>query len=423
MDEDLPKPPRQADDQAGTVQILISSIPLVLASYWISQGPSNSASFDYSDPRLIASASAGALAVAIYWLVEARNYGHFPWRLTGFIPIAMTAGFPIMIATLFIAGLPHWIAYIAAFLCGVGAFACIASLTAYPPRRVHLAGILLVLAGLIQFAMMLARPFVNPPGLLEGSGLMAFCVTAFGMTAFAWIRLKRQAYELWVESWTRIMYKVRGAGPGMTSVPIKGPLLIVANHACWWDPLFVAGVLPRPTTPMMTSSFYDIWHLKPFMQHVIRAIRVPEKAVRHDAPEIIEAISALKRGECVVIFAEGYLRRKEEVPLRRFGRGVYEILKGVPDTPVIAGWVEGSWGSWCSWKGGPPTKNKRIDFRRRIDVSLSSPFTVPFPLLENHLHTRVFLMNAVSGARRHLGLESLPEFTLNMNDDADETSK
>ena len=101
-------------------------------------------------------------------------------------------------------------------------------------------------------------------------------------------------------------------------------------------------------------------------------IRVPEKALKKDAPEIQEAIAALDRGECVVIFPEGYLRRTEDRPLRRFGQGVWQILKARPSTPVFATWIEGGWGSYTSYFNGPPTKNKKKDYRRPIGVGMSA---------------------------------------------------
>jgi hypothetical protein len=79
---------------------------------------------------------------------------------------------------------------------------------------------------------------------------------------------------------------------------------------------------------------------------------------------------------------------------------------------VIACWIEGAWGSFCSYYNGPPTKNKRIDIRKPIGVGISSPRRVSAGLLAEHLRTRIFLMNLVSDARRHLGLEPLPPFSL-----------
>ena len=127
-----------------------------------------------------------------------------------------------------------------------------------------------------------------------------------------------------------ISYSVRGRGPGLASFPSTGPCLVIANHACWLDPIFLAKVLPRPITPMMTARFYD----QPVIRRLVTAfgvIRVPEKAMKKDAPEIGEAIAALDRGECVVIFPEGYLRRIEERLLRRFGQG------NLADTTSAAG--------------------------------------------------------------------------------------
>jgi 1-acyl-sn-glycerol-3-phosphate acyltransferase len=126
----------------------------------------------------------------------------------------------------------------------------------------------------------------------------------------------------------------------------------------------------------------------------------------------------------VVIFPEGYLRRTESRPLRRFGQGVWQILKARPHTPVYAVWIEGGWGSFTSYYNGPPTKNKKLDFRRPIRVGMSAVVRVPPEILENHWATRTFLMNLVSEARRHFGLEPLPTFTLpttidDNEDDAD----
>ena len=56
-----------------------------------------------------------------------------------------------------------------------------------------------------------------------------------------------------------------------------------------------------------------------------------------------------------MVFPEGYLRRTEDRPLRRFGQGVWQILKARPDTPVFTAWIEGNWGSYTSYANGPPT--------------------------------------------------------------------
>lgn len=230
---------------------------------------------------------------------------------------------------------------------------------------------------------------------------------------FAWWALFRPFVELASVPVLWLMFSIRAAGPGLAAFPARGPCLVIGNHACWADPFLLAKVLPRPITPVMTSVFYDLPFISWMMRRVIKAIRVPEKALKQDVPqEIKEVIAALDRGECVVLFPEGYLRRSDERFLRRFGRGVWQVLSARPDTPVFPCWIEGGWGSYTSYKGGLPTKNKRPDFRRRIGVAVGPPVTVPPETLAHHLATRIDLMNRVAAARTLLGLPELPPYTL-----------
>jgi 1-acyl-sn-glycerol-3-phosphate acyltransferase len=274
-----------------------------------------------------------------------------------------------------------------------------------------------VLGGGMLRDLWFTRPLKGGPDPLP---VVWFAGIAAGLAVFAWVRLLRPAVELFIEPLLWLMYKIRATGPGLRAVPARGPCLVIANHTCWPDPLFLAKVLPRPVTPMMTSRFYDLPVIRWFVRHVFRVIRVPEKPLKQSAPEIDEAIAALDRGECVVIFPEGYLRRSEERPLRRFGRGVWQVLKSRPGIPVFACWIEGGWGSYTSYANGPPTKNKKKDFRRPIGVGVSGPIVVDPATLEDHLRTRVFLMNQVIDARKHLGLPDLPRVELPEREEKDE---
>jgi 1-acyl-sn-glycerol-3-phosphate acyltransferase len=235
--------------------------------------------------------------------------------------------------------------------------------------------------------------------------LLVLCV-------WCWLRLFRPFFELIVEPVFWVLYKMRAAGPGVKAVPSFGPVLVIANHSSWFDPCFLAKFLPRPITPMMSARYYNVWFLRPILKHVFRVIVVPDAPLRREAPELQQAIEALGRGKCVVLFPEGYLQRKPEPLLRRFAQGVWHILRACPDVPVVSCWIEGSWGSKFSYFNGPPTKNKPMDFRRPIGVGMSTPETVPAEILNDQMATRIHLMNRVSAARTHLGLVPLPVFEL-----------
>lgn len=336
--------------------------------------------------------AAGGLILLLFW---------HRYRALGFVPPLLTVFLGL---TVYGATTGEWVGG----LLGAAPGGAWVALAAYVPIRD--AGVRWLAVGVII--------------LLSVSSIFSFAVpdewaswfvvgVTIAIVVAAWLLFFRPAFELFVEPLLWLMYRIRAAGPGLKQVPARGPVLVVANHACWFDPLFLAKVLPRPVTPMMTSRFYDLPVMSWLMRRVFHSIRVPEKPSKEEMPEAVrEAIAALDRGECVVIFPEGFLRRAEEKPLRRFGRGVWQILAARPDTPVFCCWIEGGWGSYASYFNGKPTKNKKPDFRRPIGVGVSAPVVVDAATLANHLQTRVYLMNRVAEARQLLGLPELPPFEL-----------
>jgi 1-acyl-sn-glycerol-3-phosphate acyltransferase len=159
---------------------------------------------------------------------------------------------------------------------------------------------------------------------------------------------------------------------------------------------------------MMTSAFYDLPGMKWLMQNIFHAIRVQDSNYRREAPELRDAIAYLDAGRCVILFPEGSLRKSEERPLRRFGQGVWHILHERPNTPVALCWIEGNWGSFFSYWRGKPTKNKRMDFWRRIDVAVGEPFLMDAETLADQMATRNYLEMRCREMRGMLGLPIPP---------------
>jgi 1-acyl-sn-glycerol-3-phosphate acyltransferase len=226
-------------------------------------------------------------------------------------------------------------------------------------------------------------------------------------TVACWWALGRNTAEQFLEWAIWPFHRVHGHGPGLEHFPAHGPVIIVANHSAWFDPVWLGKVLPGEVTPMMTSLFYDLPVLRPLMKYMVGAIRVPAITYRREAPELKEAIAVLDRGGCLVIFPEGSLRRSDRRPLRQFGQGVWHILQERPDTPVAVCWIEGGWGSFFSYRGGPPMKNKRFDLWRRIDVAVSEPQVIKPEVLAELRATRAYLRQLCGEARHFLGLEPI----------------
>jgi 1-acyl-sn-glycerol-3-phosphate acyltransferase len=342
---------------------------------------------------LVIGSIGGALVPFLYWA---------PYRVLGLVGYAAIAW---LAATIYGAATGHWPGWAHGIAIGIiiGAITRARRGPEPPEETYWLVASVLVGAGIAWGFIVNGRPFVNAGYFVVGIVAILFISV--------WLRLFRPGFEITLEPIVWMKYKIYGRGKGLIGFPRTGACLVIANHACWLDPLFLAKVLPRPITPMMTTRFYNLPILRRLMIS-FGVIPVSEKAIKKETPEIHEAIAALDRGECLVIFPEGYLRRTEEQPLRRFGQGVWQVLQARPSTPIFACWIEGGWGSYTSYFNGPPTKNKKLDFRHLLGVSVSASVVAPPEILSDHLRTRYYLMNLVGAARASLDLPPLPTFDL-----------
>ncbi len=243
-------------------------------------------------------------------------------------------------------------------------------------------------------------------GLVTPAGQLGVLAAVGGTAGLVAGRIVlRECVEQVVEILLWPCYKVRVHGPGPARLPAQGPFIVIGNHAAWLDPLWIGKVVPQRLTPMMTSKYFDKPVLHWLMTRVVQAIRVPDARFRREAPEIDDAVRALDRGTCLLIFPEGAVRRREDQPLRRFGQGIWHILRQRPQTPVVVCWIEGGWGSFTSYRGGPPLR-KPLDWRRPIDLGFEAPQVLDPALLGDQHATRRYLMQACANARRLIGLET-----------------
>lgn len=339
--------------------------------------------------------------------------GH-PRRTLGLVPFATIGLVVALLLAYWSAGpsLPRVASLIMGVMAGVINVSLRSAYLAYVPpdargnamsimnAAIYLATTVLVL---LMYSLLYMGWFTSPRSQLLFLGLLSFLGAVL-----SWRYLLSHAFEQALEVLLWPTYRIHGHGPGLDRIPATGPLLVISNHVSYLDPLLLGKLVPRRMIPMMLSLFYDLPIIHWMMVHLIKAIRVPEARMRREAPELNEAIAVLREGGCVLIFPEAILRRTEEVILRPFGQGIWRILQEVPDTPVVACWIEGAWGCYYSYFNGPPMKNKPKDWWRPIDIAFSEPEVLSAEMLADREGTRTYLRQKVLECRQHLGLPTGP---------------
>jgi 1-acyl-sn-glycerol-3-phosphate acyltransferase len=330
---------------------------------------------------LIAPAAAGLLATLATCAASTSGAAHLPW-----LPVLSLGFFGGLV------NVPLRSAYLAAVPADArGNAMSVMNTTIY---------LLTSLLALLMYSLATGGVLATEAAQLGFLAVLAACGSLLAL-----VLLFRETAENIIEALLWPIYRVHAYGPGAAQMPARGPLLVVVNHSTYTDPMFVGKVVPRLIYPMMTSYFYDLPVLRWWLRHVWHVIRVEASPFRREAPELAEAVKYLKRGRCVVVFPEAMLRRTDEQLLRQFGQGVWHILREVPETPVVVFWIEGGWGAFLSYKGGPPGKNKRFDRWRRIDIGVSEVGPLPPGVLVDHRTTREYLRRTCLECRRYLGLE------------------
>ena len=136
----------------------------------------------------------------------------------------------------------------------------------------------------------------------------------------------------------RLLFRLEGRG--MAHVPLRGPVLLVANHSSFLDPPLVGGVAPRPLSFMAKAELFDV----PLLGALIRRLNArPVRREGSDAGALRTALRILQDGGALLMFPEG--TRGPEGTLREPmpGAAMLAVLSGAAVVPVF---VKGSGRAW-----------------------------------------------------------------------------
>jgi 1-acyl-sn-glycerol-3-phosphate acyltransferase len=173
--------------------------------------------------------------------------------------------------------------------------------------------------------------------------------------AILWFDLGRGLVSLTL----RILYRFRILD--RRRLPRSGPVLVVANHASFLDPMVVGSVMKdRQFSPLARETLFQF---KPFGWLLRSYGVIPINRDGADAAAMRTGISELKAGRCLALFPEG--TRSREGALGEFRRGVLLLLRKAPATVVPMG-IAGTHAAW------PPGRSLPR-WRGRIVAAVGTP--------------------------------------------------
>ena len=133
---------------------------------------------------------------------------------------------------------------------------------------------------------------------------------------------------------------------GREQVPKTGPLLVVANHLSWYDPIVFGLALPRRAWFFTKSEMFG-WPIVGKLCQWTGQIAVHRG--EGDRASLEQALAYLREGKMLVVFPEGTVERQEKMIEAHTGIAMLALRSGVPVLPVAHSGTRRILRTWRSW--------------------------------------------------------------------------
>lgn len=144
---------------------------------------------------------------------------------------------------------------------------------------------------------------------------------------------------------------------GAELIPADGPVLLVANHESYWDPIALAAAA-RDRRQIRALAKHTIWKVRPIGALMNGMGHIPIKRGVGDAEAMETAVRELRAGACIGIFPEGTRSLGRDLRARS---GAGRLAEAVPEAVVVCARVRGT------------TDVVRVPTRPRVGVEFFLP--------------------------------------------------
>lgn len=162
---------------------------------------------------------------------------------------------------------------------------------------------------------------------------------------------------------------------GEKNIPEKGPVVVVANHISYWDPVAVGCALNRRVYFMAKGELFEIAVLGPLISWLGA---FPVYRDRVDSAAIRTALTHLRAGRVVGLFPEGTRSHTDELLEPHIGAAMIASRVGAPIVPVALEGTRGFCGKVRVFIGKPvehlrlgearkkPSKEELVNISRQV---------------------------------------------------------
>jgi 1-acyl-sn-glycerol-3-phosphate acyltransferase len=132
--------------------------------------------------------------------------------------------------------------------------------------------------------------------------------------------------------WSRLSVR------GLEFLPKGGPVLVVADHDSYWDPIAIA-VAAGEVRQIRALAKSTLWKVKPIGRFMDSMGHIPVERGTSNADAMATAVEELRNGSCIGIFPEGTRSCGRELRART---GVGRLAEAVPEAVVVGVRTNGS---------------------------------------------------------------------------------